>query len=191
MRPQLQHPGPQLQLGAQTKQPQLAPQWHPSGGMEAASNSMEQSKQEQFSELPPRHGSQYVRSAPPTPQQVAQRPLRAPRGKTSLSTIVGCLYVAWPIQSYTKRTFSRPFRVSFLFFTILIFSITSLHPVGFEPTTVNLEGCCSIHLKMHVHGCIVCVCVCMRVHVRIWPMAKCCSKAADVPLLSLHKCCLT
>ena len=28
-----------------------------------------------------------------------------------------------------------------------LFYITPLHPVGFEPTAINLEGCCSIHLS--------------------------------------------
>lgn len=85
---------PQLQLSAQTKQPQPGAQWQPSGGLEAASNGGEQTVEEQFSELPPGHGSQYVRSAPPTPQQVAHRPLRAPRGKSCLSTIMG--FCTWP-----------------------------------------------------------------------------------------------
>ena len=34
-----------------------------------------------------------------------------------------------------------------IYYYTTLFYITPLHPVGFEPTAVNLEGCCSIHLS--------------------------------------------
>ncbi|KAA6417086.1 MAG: hypothetical protein FRX49_12960 [Trebouxia sp. A1-2] len=78
--PQLPQAAPQLHLGAQMWQPQQAAQQQPSGEGDAFNAGVQHIQGKQW-QSPPYHTSQHSQSAPPTPQQLARKPVRAPPGE--------------------------------------------------------------------------------------------------------------
>ena len=89
--PQLLQAAPQLQSGAQMWQPHQAAQWQPSGEGDLVNADVQHAQGKQQWQSPPYHTSQHSYSAPPTPQQLARKPVRAAPGAFLLSGSVTCL----------------------------------------------------------------------------------------------------
>ncbi len=91
LQPQLQQAAPQLQSGAQMWQPQQAGQRQPSGEGDAFNAGMQHVQGKVQWQSPPYHAGQHSHSAPPTPQQLARKPVRAGPGEFLHSESCTCL----------------------------------------------------------------------------------------------------